>query len=214
MSRFILGDCVQVMSRFPTRAVDFILTDPPYLVGYKDRTGRTLAGDNTNDSLMVSFYAWNRADLFLNAWKTAGFRIVGHIVFAKSYTSKSTFVGYAHKSAYLLAKGRPQTPDRPIPDVLPWKYTGNRHHPTEKPVQSLRPLIESLTRPGAIVLDPFAGSGSTCVAADEASRRYIGIEMLEQYHAAGVRRLAQVERARRMPAANDAGFYPDYPEAA
>lgn len=88
MSRFILGDCVQVMSRFPARAVDFILTDPPYLVGYKDRTGRTLAGDNSaewlqpachemyrvlkNDSLMVSFYAWNRADLFLNAWKTAG----------------------------------------------------------------------------------------------------------------------------------------------
>lgn len=83
MSRFILGDCVQVMSRFPSRAVDFILTDPPYLVGYKDRTGRTLAGDNSpewlqpachemfrvlkNDSLMVSFYAWNRTDLFLNA---------------------------------------------------------------------------------------------------------------------------------------------------
>lgn len=31
MSRFILGDCVQVMSRFPACAVDFILTDPPYL---------------------------------------------------------------------------------------------------------------------------------------------------------------------------------------
>jgi site-specific DNA-methyltransferase (adenine-specific) len=44
MSRFILGDCVQVMSRFPARAVDFILTDPPYLVGYKDRTGRTWPG--------------------------------------------------------------------------------------------------------------------------------------------------------------------------
>ena len=51
MSRFILGDCVQVMSRFPSRAVDFILTDPPYLVGYKDRTGRTIAGDNTSEWL-------------------------------------------------------------------------------------------------------------------------------------------------------------------
>jgi len=51
MSRFILGDCVQVMSRFPARAVDFILTDPPYLVGYKDRTGRTLAGDNSAEWL-------------------------------------------------------------------------------------------------------------------------------------------------------------------
>lgn len=217
MSRFILGDCVQVMSRFPSRAVDFILTDPPYLVGYKDRSGRTLAGDNSpewlqpachemyrvlkNDSLMVSFYAWNRADLFINAWKSAGFRIVGHIVFAKSYASKSTFVGYAHESAFLLAKGRPKTPERPIHDVIQWQYTGNRHHPTEKPVQSLRPLIESLTPPGAIVLDPFAGSGSTCVAAAESNRRYIGIELLEQYHAAGVRRLEQVQRSMRMPAA-------------
>ncbi|PXW51528.1 DNA methylase [Grimontella sp. AG753] len=127
MSRFILGDCVQVMSRFPSRAVDFILTDPPYLVGYGDRTGRTLAGDNTpewlepacrqmyrvlkQDSLMVSFYAWNRADLFINAWKQAGFRIVGHVVFAKTYASKSRFVGYTHESAYLLAKGRPPPPD-------------------------------------------------------------------------------------------------------
>ena len=66
----------------------------------------------------MSFYAWNRADLFLNAWKTAGFRVVGHIVFAKSYASKSTFVGYTHESAYLLAKGRPQTPDRPGRDPL------------------------------------------------------------------------------------------------
>ncbi len=38
--------------------------------------------------------------------ETAGFRVVGHIVFAKSYASKSTFVGYTHESAYLLAKGR------------------------------------------------------------------------------------------------------------
>lgn len=51
MSRFILGDCVQVMSRFPARAVDFILTDPPYLVGYKDRTGRTLAGEQNSYGL-------------------------------------------------------------------------------------------------------------------------------------------------------------------
>ncbi len=203
MSRFILGDSTRVMARFPDKAIDFILTDPPYLVGYKDRSGRTLAGDNSsewlqpachemyrvlkNDSLMVSFYAWNRADLFISAWKKASFRIVGHVVFAKTYASKSTFVGYTYENAYLLAKGRPQTPDQPIPDVIPWKYTGNRHHPTEKPVQSLRPLIESLTRPGAIVLDPFAGSGSTCVAAAESSRRYIGIELLEEYHAAGVR---------------------------
>ncbi|ECY4360670.1 DNA methylase, partial [Salmonella enterica subsp. enterica serovar Typhimurium] len=40
MSRLILGNCVDIMSGFPERAVDFILTDPPYLVGFRDRSGR------------------------------------------------------------------------------------------------------------------------------------------------------------------------------
>jgi site-specific DNA-methyltransferase (adenine-specific) len=144
MSRFILGDCVQVMSRFPARAVDFILTDPPYLVGYKDRTGRTLAGDNSaewlqpachemyrvlkNDSLMVSFYAWNRADLFLNAWKTAGFRVVGHIVFAKSYASKSTFVGYTHE-CLPAGKGKAANPGPSHPGRDPLEIHGQPTSP-------------------------------------------------------------------------------------
>ncbi|ENT7142896.1 DNA methylase, partial [Salmonella enterica] len=44
MSRFIQGNCVHIMSGFPDNAVDFILTDPPYLVGFRDRQGRTIAG--------------------------------------------------------------------------------------------------------------------------------------------------------------------------
>lgn len=184
MSRFIQGNCVHIMSGFPDNAVDFILTDPPYLVGFRDRQGRTIAGDKTDewlqpachemyrvlkkDTLMVSFYGWNRVDRFMAAWKNAGFSVVGHLVFTKTYTSKAAYVGYRHECAYILAKGRPRLPQNPLPDVLGWKYSGNRHHPTEKPVTSLQPLIESFTHPGAIVLDPFAGSGSTCVAALQA----------------------------------------------
>lgn len=183
MSRYIQGDCEQVMSRFPSDPIDFIFTDPPYLVRFTDRSGRSIANDKNGNwvlpvsremfrvlkpnSLMVSFYGWNRIDVFMLTWKTAGFRVVGHIVFTKNYASKSAFVGYQHESAYVLAKGRP-----PLPDVMPWQYTGNRHHPTEKPVSSLQPLIESFTQPGAIVLDPFGGSGSTCVAAAQVGRRY------------------------------------------
>ncbi|EEV7669911.1 DNA methylase, partial [Shigella sonnei] len=100
-------------------------------------------------------------------------------------------------------------PQNPLPDVLGWKYSGNRHHPTEKPVTSLQPLIESFTHPNAIVLDPFAGSGSTCVAALQSGRRYIGIELLEQYHRAGQQRLAAVQRAMQQGAANDDWFMPE-----
>ncbi|EMK7106949.1 DNA methylase, partial [Shigella dysenteriae] len=175
------------------------------LVGFRDRSGRTIAGDKTDewlqpacnemyrvlkkDALMVSFYGWNRVDRFMAAWKNAGFSVVGHLVFTKTYTSKAAYVGYRHECAYILAKGRPALPQKPLPDVLGWKYSGNRHHPTEKPVTSLQPLIESFTHPNAIVLDPFAGSGSTCVAALQSGRRYIGIELLEQYHRAGQQRL-------------------------
>lgn len=201
------------------------LTDPPYLVGFRDRSGRTIAGDKTDewlqpacnemfrvlkkDALMVSFYGWNRVDRFMAAWKNAGFSVVGHLVFTKNYTSKAAYVGYRHECAYILAKGRPRLPQNPLPDVLGWKYSGNRHHPTEKPVTSLQPLIESFTHPNAIVLDPFAGSGSTCVAALQSGRRYIGIELLEQYHRAGQQRLAAVQRAMQQGAANDNWFMPE-----
>lgn len=212
MSRFMHGDSVQVMGGFPDKSIDFILTDPPYLVGFKDRSGRSIANDVNSEwvqpasnemfrvlkdnSLAVSFYGWNRVDIFMQAWKAAGFRVVGHIVFTKPYASKSAFVGYQHESAYVLAKGRPALPAKPLPDVMPWEYTGNRYHPTEKPVSALRPLIETFTQPGAIVLDPFAGSGSTCVAAQACGRRWIGIELMEQYHAAGLRRLYTHRDAR------------------
>lgn len=43
MSRFVLGNCIDVMARIPDNAIDFILTDPPYLVGFRDRSGRTIA---------------------------------------------------------------------------------------------------------------------------------------------------------------------------
>jgi adenine-specific DNA-methyltransferase len=44
-NRVINADCLAVLPQFPDGSVDFVLTDPPYLVGYRDRNGRSLAGD-------------------------------------------------------------------------------------------------------------------------------------------------------------------------
>ena len=142
-----------------------------------------------SDSLCVSFYGWNKTDLFMAAWRDAGFRIVGHIVFRKRYASTARHLSYTHESAYLLAKGFPAFPDRPPPDVIDWHYSGNRLHPTQKPVQSLKPLISAFTKPGAVVLDPFCGSGSTLVAAKETGRRFIGIELDPDHHRTASTRL-------------------------
>lgn len=173
MSRFILGNCIDVMRGFPDRAVDLIVTDPPYLVGFKDRRGRQIAGDVTDewlqpatlemyrvlkkDALMVSFYGWNRVDRFMAAWKAAGFYAVGQLVFTKTYASnrrnakdRRGFVDYRHEGAYVLAKGRPVPPLRPLPDVMPFPYTGNPLHPNQKPVEALQPLIESFSTPARL----------------------------------------------------------------
>ena len=197
VNRILLGDCVAVMGTMPPASVDFIATDPPYLVNYTSRDGRSIANDATDEWLMpacaqmyrvlkanrflLCFYAWNRIDTFFTAWKQAGFQPVGHLVWVKRYASNKRFVGYAHESAYLLAKGNPPQPDRVIRDVLEWRYTGNILHPTQKPVMALRPPIQAFTRPGEIVLDPFVGSGTTALAAKLLSRRYIGIDIDPKY---------------------------------
>lgn len=64
-------------------------------------------------------------------------------------------------------------------------------HPTEKPVGILTPLIKYACPPSGLVIDPFAGSGSTLEAARLTGRRAIGIERHEPYIEAAARRLAQ-----------------------
>jgi site-specific DNA-methyltransferase (adenine-specific) len=202
------GDCIDVMRNLPANSVDFILTDPPYLVNYRDRDGRTIHNDSNSDwlkpamaqayrilkqnRLMLCFYGWTKVDEFFAAWKDAGFQPVGHIVFRKEYSSKSRFLSYRHEQAYLLAKGRPPLPKQPIADVIDMPYSGNKMHPTQKPVAALAQLIRSFTLPNELVLDCFAGSGSTCAAAMLTSRKYIGIEMDGVYCEVAYQRLQRV----------------------
>jgi len=89
----------------------------------------------------------------------------------------------------VLAKGYPKEPAHPIGDVIEFAYSGNRLHPTEKPLSSLLPLVETFSAPGGLVLDPFSGSGTSLLAARSLGRRYLGIEIDAKYHALAIERL-------------------------
>lgn len=200
------GDCLRVLPQLRAESVDLVLTDPPYLVGYKARDGRSVAGDTNDqwlqpafremyrvlkpDRFCISFYGWPHADRYVSAWKAAGFRTVGHLVWVKQYASRKGYLAGQHESAYLLAKGSPKLPTSPLSDVLSWEYTKNVFHPTQKPVASLTPLVAAFSQPGDVVFDPFAGSGSSLVAAKQLGRHYLGIELDDHYQRVAMERLA------------------------
>lgn len=202
----IHGDCLHILPQLAAGSVNFILTDPPYITRYQSRDGRRVPNDDNDtwlqpafsamyrvlahDSFGVSFYGWSHADRFLRAYRAAGFRVIGHFVFPKHYTSAKKFLRYQHECAYLLAKGNPKPPQNIIGDVIGWSYTGNRLHPTQKPLSILKPLVATFSAPQDTVLDPFSGSGSTLLAAKLLGRHYLGIELDPTYHAIGSRRLA------------------------
>jgi adenine-specific DNA-methyltransferase len=193
VNRIIHGNCIEVLSALPGGVADLAVTDPPYLVRYRSRAGKSILNDERGDWLepafeqiyrilkpntfCVSFYGWPKVDQFMRAWKRARFYPVGHLVWTKRYPSNRHYVAYHHETAYVLAKGRPPYPDPPMPDVLQWRYSGNRLHPMEKAVEALEPLVRSFSSLGDLVVDPFCGSGSTLEAARRTGRRYLGIEL-------------------------------------
>nr|WP_087576263.1 DNA methyltransferase [Sphingomonas sp. CDS-1] len=193
-NRIAQGDCIEKLKVLPDGAVDLVVTDPPYIFRYRSCDGRRVANDDNAQwvrpafaeiarvmkpgSFAVSFYGWSAVEKFMLAWRSVGLYPVGHIVFRKHYASATRFLRYEHEQAFLLAKGRPEQPAHPLPDVIDWpRYTGNMRHPTEKPVEILRPLIETFSVPGDIVLDPFCGSGSTLEAAQNCGRAFLGVEL-------------------------------------
>jgi hypothetical protein len=70
-------------------------------------------------------------------------------------------------------------------------------HPSQAPLALMMDLIERFTQPGDTVLDPFAGTGTTLVAARNLGRKAIGIEVNQTYCALVVKRLRDGERQRR-----------------
>ena len=199
LDQVIGGDCLSVLPQLPTGSVDLVLTDPPYLVRYRSRDGRSVLNDDTDawlipafteayrvlkrDGFCVSFCGFTQAERFIAAWKAAGFRVLEHLVWRKRYPSSTGFLRRYHEQAYLLAKGTPRRPYALLPSVLEWRYTANTLHPTQKPVGALMPLVMAFSQVGDVILDPFAGSGSTAVAAELLGRRYIAMELSAEYAA-------------------------------
>jgi site-specific DNA-methyltransferase (adenine-specific) len=184
------GDCRELLASHEVRA-DLVLTDPPYGVGLKTnyrerrRTGPKsrcnnfppLRGDDTpfDPSHLLHF---SRLILF------------GANHYADRLPASASWLVW-DKLDGLASKRELGFNDQADCALKASECDERRVHPTQKPVELMARIIGAFSELGDVILDPYAGSGSTLVAAKNLGRRAIGVEISEDYCHVIVARLSQ-----------------------
>jgi site-specific DNA-methyltransferase (adenine-specific) len=125
-----------------------------------------------------------------------GFKLHNLLVWEKNNANANRW--YMKNCEYVLfmRKGNAKTINNPSSKTV-HKFNniiGNKIHPTEKPVELMELYILNSSKEGEIVLDPFMGSCSTGVAAVNTNRKFIGIEMDDNYFSISVERIKKHEK--------------------
>ena len=196
------GDCLELTQWLEA---DVLVTDPPYGMAFKSGRGgsfgvSSIAGDDNIQTRDAVIAQWDRPALVFGRWsipRPHGTRMV-------LTWEKGEHVGMGDLSLpwkpnteeiYVLGsgfRGRRSTSvlkHLAIAGTVGQAGAGTRHHPTEKPVSLLEELIAKC--PPGVIADPFAGSGSTLVAARNLGRKAIGVELEEKYCEIIANRLSQ-----------------------
>ena len=144
-----------------------------------------------------------------------GFKILNVITWAKTnpppniscryFTYSTEFIIWARKSSKVahyynydlmkLLNGNKQMTDVwQLPAIGRWEKSCGKH-PTQKPLGVLARLIQASTQPGAWILDPFNGSATTGIAANLLGRKYLGLEIEEEFLSISKARREEIEDA-------------------
>src|SRR5712692_6044190 len=215
-SRLYLGNALAILPTLPDESVDLICTDPPYGINYLSRSHslplKKIANDKGDEaySLLDKVLALAEKKLkpdrhvyiFTNWQAYEGmapvvrkyFKLKGALAWVKNNRTRGDLkgnYGYQYEMVLYAHKGRRWLFGKRDSDILYFDKvpTQAMRHPTEKPIKLLEYLIGKSTAVGEVVLDMFMGSGSTCVAAKNMGRRYIGIEMEPTWFAVAKKRL-------------------------
>ena len=187
VNTIICGDCLEVMKNWPDNCVDLVLTDPPYPDYHTKK--------------------YQYVDGMLNFLKQINYRQLifwsAKVKFPLDYTAvhiwdKWIGCGSEYERIFERNGGIQYKLFRKFAAVgNPFRaqiaqdiHTG---HPSQKPIKLLKHLIWIFSKPNDLILDPFCGSGTTCVAAKMLGRRYIGIDISEKYCEIARQRLEAVD---------------------
>jgi site-specific DNA-methyltransferase (adenine-specific) len=202
-------DCLTILPHL--EPVDLVLTDPPYGIGFKYESH-----DDTPEK--YGEFIWERIEAAENILKNGGmvfvFQAMLNVRNLHNWFPRNWRIFAAAKNFVQMRPCAMQYSFDPC--VVWWKdgekpfskgtasrdfHIGNTAntlnrgagegygHPCPRPLDQIQHIIDQWSAEGTSVLDPFIGSGTTAVACERLKRRWIGIEISEEYCAIAVKRI-------------------------
>jgi site-specific DNA-methyltransferase (adenine-specific) len=212
------GDALDIMPALTPGTVDLVLTDPPYVIGAVSAGNMASKAGGWADMMnsagwftswyrqcdrllrhtgsMWTFCNWRSLPVVMRAALDAGMPVTSLMVWDKQWIGPGGSQGLrpSYELCALLAKPGFAVPDRGVPDL--WQCRVGSYKPNGHPAEKPLPLFSRVVRTAAVptdglVLDPFAGSGTTAIAARTLGIRSISIEAEEQWCELIAKRLSQ-----------------------
>lgn len=168
-----LGDMKELIKQSPPRA--YIITDPPFNVGYKYEA----KDDNRTREEYQEFFIPMRG-------------------------ASAVIINYPE----IMIRDKNIKDKRVSPEVRLYDWweiqqvknvsEDKTEHPCQMPIEVMKRIILTTTNEGDLILEPFMGSGTTCLAAYDLKRRYIGIEKEPKYYEIAKKRIEQFQAQTRL----------------
>lgn len=199
------GDCLELMKNIPDKSIDLIITDPPYgkkadkgTNGFGSAKNRRYAGgwDNSRPSKEV-FDEMLRISKNIICFGGNYFADMMPISNCWIFWDKKGDIAFQNPFAdgeliYTSFK-------KPVKKII-FKQQGfitdskdKRFHPTQKPSELVQTLVEMYSQSGDVICDPFMGSGTTGIACVNTGRKFIGMELDENYFNIAKERIEQAK---------------------
>lgn len=208
-------DCFEGTKRLQDKSIDMLLTDIPFGMEFqsgrrKEKHIKIKNDDNIDwfpdwikemdrvckdDAHLYIFCSHHNVDVFKQ--EIQKYRKVKNIlIWEKNNHGSGDLLGdYAPKYEMILfcSNGNKKLNGGRDSNIIKANKTGNNLHPTEKPVDLMEYFINKSSEENEIILDTFAGSGSTLVGAKNTRRNFIGFEIDTDYCKIIEKRLSQVQ---------------------
>ena len=219
---FYHGDCLEVFKELKTEEFDLAVIDPPYTMTKFGKSCRPnymeYSEDNLFDLPLPNLKLWlknsfetlkspshfyvfcNKNDIvkFINEAENQGFKLHNIITMIKDTKMPNRW--YLKYTEFILffRKGKAfpinDMTSRDYVDVVMPKTSNGKIHITQKPLNLIEKLITNSSKEGEIVFDPFAGSGTTAVAALKNKRKWVCIEVDKTYFDLACERILEAEK--------------------